>query len=196
MRKALVTISQRARAALAAFAWMLLLFSGPQSIADERAEAVAAFERAWQVFTHARCANCHAAGDRPTQGEDGRPHAMAVVRGEDGQGTAGLKCSGCHFDTKLKVAGAPPAVAKWRMPGRERPMIFAGRSAAEGCRQLKDSEQTGMKSLAEALQHMVKDPLVAWSFEPGDDREVPPLERRAFFSELKRWFRLGAPCPD
>ena len=164
--------------------------------ADERAEAIAAFEEAWQVFVHARCANCHAAGDRPTQGEDARPHAMGVVRGEDGQGSPGLKCSGCHFDTTVRIPGAPPAVPKWQMPGRERPMVFAGRTAAEGCRQLKDSEQTGMKSLAEALQHMVKDPLVAWSFEPGDGREVPPVERKRFFSQLKRWFWQGAPCPD
>ena len=103
------TISQSAFATLALLPALLL--AGFPALADERAEAISAFEQVWEVFSHPRCANCHAAGDRPTQGEDGRPHSMSVVRGEKGQGTPGLKCSGCHFDTSLKVAPAPPTTS-------------------------------------------------------------------------------------
>ena len=74
-------------------------------------------------------------------------------------------------------------------------MVFTGRTPGEICRQLKDPEQTGRAGLGEALEHTLHDPLVEWAFDPGPDREPPPIERDAFFELLARWATNGAPCP-
>src|SRR5687767_9468084 len=65
-------------------------------LADDPVKARAAFNEAVKVFFSARCANCHPAGDIPTQGDEMVPHTMAVTRGKDGHGVYGQKCSACH----------------------------------------------------------------------------------------------------
>ena len=50
-------------------------------IADQKERSLALFNEAAKVITHPRCVNCHPAGDRPLQGEDGHPHLPLVVRG-------------------------------------------------------------------------------------------------------------------
>lgn len=154
------------------------------------------FEVVWQVFSHPRCTNCHASGDVPTVGEDGWPHPMAVVRGEEGEGVPGLSCSACHPDTKVAIAGGPPTAPHWQMPGRQTPMSFVGRSQAALCAQLKDPRATGKPDLIEAIKHVLKDPLVAWSFDPGAGRGRPPVTRQVFFEHLAKWAKAGAPCPS
>lgn len=153
------------------------------------------FEVVWQVFSHPRCTNCHASGDAPTVGEDGRAHPMAVVRGDKGKGVPGLSCGACHPDTKVSIAGGPPTAPHWQMPGRETPMRFVGLGQVALCSQLKDPVATGKPDLVEAIKHVLKDPLVAWFFEPGAGRERPPVTRQAFFKHLARWAKAGAPCP-
>src|SRR6266536_2045055 len=56
------------------------------NIGDPHARAVALFEEAGKVLTHARCVNCHPASDRPRQTDARRPHQPLVVRGADGHG--------------------------------------------------------------------------------------------------------------
>ncbi|MCI0529098.1 MAG: hypothetical protein L0Y56_16805, partial [Nitrospira sp.] len=43
-----------------------------------------------------RCKNCHAAGDGPTQDDEGRPHDLNVTRGATGRGKGATKCNSCH----------------------------------------------------------------------------------------------------
>ena len=54
------------------------------TIGDDKARAVALFNEAGKVILNPRCVNCHPAGDRPSQGDDGHPHQPLVVRGMGG----------------------------------------------------------------------------------------------------------------
>ena len=72
-------------------AFLLCMFwlSGVSGIVSAQtrddAQARAAFLEAFKVFSHARCVNCHPAGDAPLQGEDSRPHlSLRLRRGVDG----------------------------------------------------------------------------------------------------------------
>src|SRR5256885_537581 len=64
---------------------------GKQQLAESRA----AFLAAYPVLMHARCMNCHPAGNAPLQGDDSHPHLMNVQRGADGKGKFALKCANC-----------------------------------------------------------------------------------------------------
>src|SRR6202048_3765765 len=51
--------------------------ASPQSftlIADTEVASAAMFTELGKVLTHPRCVNCHPAGDRPHQGNEGRLH--------------------------------------------------------------------------------------------------------------------------
>src|SRR5213083_1222554 len=55
--------------------------------ARDDARARGAFMKAYQVFMHPRCQNCHPAGDTPLQGEDSHVHdLLRLRRGADGNG--------------------------------------------------------------------------------------------------------------
>ena len=54
------------------------------TIGDEKERALALFNEAGKVILNPRCVNCHPAGDRPRQGDDGHPHQPLVVRGMGG----------------------------------------------------------------------------------------------------------------
>ena len=90
------------------------------SIADEKQRSLALFTEAGKVITSARCMNCHPAGDRPAQGDDRHPHLPLVVRGIDGFGAIGMRCTTCHgpenFDP-ARLPGHPEwhlAPSRWR----------------------------------------------------------------------------------
>jgi hypothetical protein len=69
--------------------------------AQDRAQAVRAFETVREVLQHPRCQNCHIPGNAPLQYDQSLPHAMNVQRGRDGLGAVGLNCSGCHQTQNL-----------------------------------------------------------------------------------------------
>ena len=174
----------------------ILLLDGrkPVSAAGDAA-ALAAFGRAVTVFQHPRCDNCHAAGNRPTQGEDGRPHRMSVRRGTDGRGMPAMRCRNCHRASNQGPAPMPPGAHNWQMPAPDLPMAFAARSAGEICRQLKDPVRTRGRSLAKILQHLEEDGLVLWAWSPGRGRRLPPIEHDAFVDDMRAWVANGAACP-
>lgn len=85
--------------------------------ADE--PALAAFATVQKVFQSPRCQNCHIPGDAPLQFDAGTPHAMAVVRGLDGKGAAGLPCSTCHGESNPPASYGPhmpPGAPHWSLP--------------------------------------------------------------------------------
>src|SRR5690349_17879676 len=84
------------------------------SVGDERARSVAVFEEAGKVIQHPRCVNCHPAGNRPLQNDDSHPHLPLVVRGEDGLGAIGMRCTTCHGQTNFE-AGHVPGNPKWHL---------------------------------------------------------------------------------
>lgn len=158
----------------------------------------AAFNEAVKVFFSARCANCHPAGDTPTQGDEMTPHTMAVTRGKDGHGVYGQKCATCHQLENLPGLHMPPgASSEWHMPPADQPMVFQGLTAAQLCANFKDPKKNGgHKTLREAMDHIQKkDPLVMWGWNPGNGRSVPPMSFEEFSAKIEEWVANGGACP-
>ncbi len=161
-------------------------------------KARAAFNEAVKVFFSARCANCHPAGDIPTQGDEMTPHTQGITRGKDGHGVYGQKCSTCHQLENLPGQHMPPGTTKeWHMPPANQPMVFQGLTAAQLCRNFKDPKKNGgHKTLREAMEHIQKrDPLVTWGWEPGNGRTRPPMSFEDFSAKVEEWVSAGGACP-
>lgn len=161
--------------------------------------ARAAFNEAAKVFFHARCANCHPAGDVPTQGDEMTPHTMGVTRGPNGMGVYGQTCTACHQTENLPGEHMPPGTeVPWHMPPPEQKMVFQGLTPGQLCRNFKDpSKNGGHKTLREAMNHVQKrDPLVTWAWEPGNGRTVPPMSFEQFAAKVEEWVNNGGACPD
>jgi hypothetical protein len=162
------------------------------SIADEQQRSLALFEEAGKVITHARCVNCHPAGDRPAQGDDRHPHMPLVVRGVDNFGAVGMRCTTCHGPANFDAAGIPGNPA-WHVAPVE--MAWVGKSLGEICRQIKDPQRNGGKSMEELVHHMAEDSLVGWGWNPGVGREPAPGTQKEFGELIKAWSDTGAGCP-
>ncbi|HWP45902.1 MAG TPA: hypothetical protein VNM22_01960 [Candidatus Limnocylindrales bacterium] len=162
----------------------------------EDARAIAAFNAVVDVFAHPRCKNCHAAGEGPTQGDEGRPHDMKVVRGATGRGAGGARCNNCHQLTNGVGEKAAPGSPDWRMPPPETPMIFANKTPKEICNQIKDPAQNGNKTLEDLIRHVKEDPRIQWSWNPGGKRTPAPRTLQEFIDKITEWINQGAACPD
>ncbi len=161
-------------------------------IAEDRQRSAALFVEAGKVLQHPRCVNCHPAGDRPLQGDDGRAHQPAVRRGPDGHGVAGLRCTACHQTTNYDAVGMP-GHANWHLAPAT--MAWQGRSLAQICAQIKDPARNGGHSLAEIVEHVTHDALVGWAWSPGVGREPAPGTQAALGALIKAWVDTGAICP-
>jgi cytochrome c5 len=185
--------------------WMaisgLLIFSGllsagstdTRSTRDDPA-AREAFQAGYTVLMHPRCMNCHPKGDAPLQGDDSHVHIQNVKRGADGHGKYGMKCGACHQDTNLAGANMPPGAAEWHLPSPNMRLVFEGRSAGQLCRQLKDPQRNGGKTIQGVIDHLGT-PLVKWGWSPGDGRSTPPLSYEEFVQKMQTWAAKGAACP-
>jgi hypothetical protein len=162
------------------------------SIADEKERSLALFHEAGKVITHARCMNCHPAGDRPAQGDDRHPHMPLVVRGEDNFGAIGMRCTTCHGPANFDPAGVP-GHPEWHVAPIE--MAWVGKSLGQICEQIKDPKRNGGKSMAELIHHMAEDSLVGWGWHPGAGREPVPGTQKDFGALFKAWVDTGADCP-
>lgn len=163
---------------------------------DRAGRATLAFEKVAAVLTSPRCANCHAAGDAPLQGDDGHTHEMNVRRGADGRGTPAMHCTNCHQDVSSLTPHGPPGAADWRLPPRATPMAWKGLGPGDQCRALKDPARNGNRALADLLEHAAHDRIVLSSWSPGPGRTLPPLSHDAFVEQFKLWIDMGAACPD
>lgn len=167
--------------------------------APDPEKARAAFNEAVKVFFSARCANCHPAGDIPTQGDEMAPHTQGVTRGKDGHGVYGQKCSTCHQLENLPGDHMPPGTSKeWHMPPANQKMVFQGLTAAQLCRNLKNPRLNGgHTTVAASMEHVLKrDPLVTWAWEPGNGRTVPPMSLETFLAKVQEWVDNGGACPQ
>lgn len=167
------------------------------SIADGRARSVALFVEAGKVIADPRCVNCHPAADRPLQGDDGHVHFPRAVRGEDGIGVPGAPCAACHGETNVRLLVAPqtsiPGHPRWQLAPPE--MAWEGKSLAEICAQLKDPGRNGGRTLAQLQEHMAKDDLVAWGWNPGPGRRPVAGTQQQFGALVQAWIETGAACP-
>ena len=161
--------------------------------------ALRAFEVVRSVLQHPRCQNCHIPGDAPLQYDRSLTHAQSVMRGPDGRGAAAMRCAACHHDENLPASygdGAPPGAPNWHLPPPETKMVFIDLSPRNLCQVIKDRRTTGGKDLAAMLAHIRDDKLVAWGWNPGGQRTLPPATREETVAAFKTWIDGGAPCPD
>ena len=162
--------------------------------APDDAGARKAFLEASAVFSHSRCQNCHPAGDAPTVSDERKPHLFNVKRGPEGKGITPLNCALCHRETN--PVGGPPGVPNWHMPSEGMPMVFQERTPGALCSQLKDPRQNGGKTGAHIVEHIAKDPLVAWGWNPGGGRTIPKMSHKEFAAKMNEWLAKGAACPE
>jgi len=180
----------------AALALLACTLAAQTAAKPDAAASRAAFLQVYRVLTSPRCQNCHPAGDAPLQGDDSHVHLQNVKRGTDGRGVTAMRCDTCHQTTNLPGAHMPPGSPKWALPPPEHKMVSVGRSAAELCRQLKDPKQNGGRSLEKLFDHVANDDLVAWGWNPGEGRSLPPLSRPETVAQMKIWIAGGAACPE
>jgi hypothetical protein len=171
------------------------------SIPDAAARSRALFAEAAKVITHPRCMNCHPAGDRPLQGNDSHLHQPLVVRGDGGHGVPGNQCSACHSEKNFDHrAGAGisfqsiPGHPRWELAPIE--MAWEGLSIGDICRQLIDPTRNGGRDLTLLHEHMAKDDLVAWGWNPGTGRDPAPGTQERLGELIKAWIDTGAQCPQ
>ncbi len=142
------------------------------------------------IVTHARCLNCHASGDSPTQGDDRHLHVPEVNRQ--------VICTQCHGASNGTTPGSPPGTPVWGMP----PFSFANKSAAELCRQIKDPARNGGRSLEQLVEHVAVDNNIKWAWNPGLERTTPIgiwndfAQDNQYLRSFRYWVNAGAACPD
>jgi hypothetical protein len=162
-------------------------------IKSEKDRSIALFEEAGKVITHARCVNCHPATDRPLQGDDQHPHLPLVVRGPDGFGAIGMRCTTCHGPTNINYAHLP-GHPLWHLAPIE--MAWQDKKLGEICVQIKDEKRNGGKNLKQLIEHMAHDSLVGWGWRPDAGREPAPGTQEEFGELIKAWVETGAICPS
>jgi hypothetical protein len=172
-------------------------FSG---IADRQARSRQLFAEAAKVITSPRCMNCHPASDRPTQGDDMHPHFPPAARGADGGGVPGNTCGACHMDRNVDVLAGQrtsfqsiPGHPRWGLAPIE--MAWEGKTIAEICRQIKDPQRNGGRTLAMLHEHLAHDDLVAWGWHPGPGRDPAPGSQQMLGELVAAWIESGAECP-
>lgn len=171
--------------------------ASPGAAPLSKEDGLAAFETVRAVLQHPRCQNCHIPGEAPLQFDDGRPHAMGILRGSDGKGARGLPCATCHGVTNPPPSygpHVPPGAPTWHLPPPERKMVFIGLPSGELCRRLKDEKQNDGKNLDALFHHMAEDKLVLWGWTPGAGRAPVSVPHDELVAKLKQWIAAGAPC--
>jgi hypothetical protein len=165
-----------------------------------QADPLADWDKVYKVFSHPRCANCHTPDEHPrwfdAKTGTSKFHAMNVKRGADGSGfgNVGLRCTACHGVKNGTREGTPPGAENWHLAPIE--MVWFGQTSAQICAQIKDPLRNGERTLTEVADHVLKDPLVAWGWQPGLKREPAPGSAQETFDALNRWAEAGAPCPN
>ena len=145
------------------------------------------------VLRHPRCMNCHPRDDRPRQGDDRHKHLQNIVRGADDMGFVNARCAACHRDENNEHSGVPGAPA-WHLAPLS--MGWQGLNDAELCATLIDTNRNGGKDIAALVEHMNKDKVVLWGWDPGGKRAPVSTPHPEFVTQLKAWAAAGAPCPS
>ncbi|WCR00555.1 hypothetical protein [Paracoccus aestuarii] len=171
-----------------------------------RDDGLAAWDRAWQVMSHPRCANCHVGDDhRPMwSGPDyprTTPHGMNISAGDSRMGIETLPCATCHITASTLESDprqAPNAMVDWHLPPVE--MAWFGLTSGQVCRQLRDPAMNGGRDWVQIAEHLQEDAshggFVAWGFAPGGGREPAPFGLQAHIDDVLRWGAAEQPCPE
>ena len=161
-------------------------------IADPRSRSIALFEEAGKVLQSPRCVNCHPATDRPRQTDERRLHIPLVVRGADGHGAPGMRCTTRHHVDNFEPAGIP-GNDHWHLAPAS--MTWEGLSLGQICEQIKDPKRNGGRSLEDLVHHIGTDSLVGWAWAPGSGRTPAPGTQQIAGALADAWVKTGAVCP-
>ncbi len=74
-------------------------------------------------------------------------------------------------------------------------MVFINLSAGELCSNVKDPSKNGGRTPGQLMEHISKDRLVLWGWDPGPDRTKPPVSHEEFVAGFSKWVAAGLPCP-
>jgi mono/diheme cytochrome c family protein len=162
--------------------------AGPET----RARSEAAFRKIAAVLRDPRCMNCHTVTDFPRQGDDRHRHIMDVLRGQDGHGVPGQRCSTCHMDAN-QVNGVPGA-PKWGLAPLS--MGWEGLDDHQLADAIKDAGRNGHRTLAQIQDHMAHDALVSWAWNPGAGRRPPEISQAELGRLVQEWIDTGAVSPN
>jgi hypothetical protein len=168
-----------------------------ESIGDRAARSRAMFEEIGKVLTHPRCMNCHPAGEHALQGA-GREHVPPAWRENVATGAIGTNCAHCHTDANFTLQERAtyqsiPGHPRWALAPLS--MAWEGKTLADICRQVKDKNLNGGRDLALLQEHIAKDDLVAWGWNPGPGRQPAPGSQEAAGKLVQAWIDTGAECP-
>ncbi len=163
------------------------------------AQGLAAWAKAYEVFSHPRCSNCHVADDKPrwsgpSYGPTAEFHGMNVVADASRDAAGGLACKSCHGAENLPFPKGAPGAPHWALAPVE--MAWWDKSAEEICLQIKDPERNGGRTVEQVTEHIVQDALVQWGWAPGPGREAAPYSAAELAHFLSVWNDVGAPCPS
>lgn len=158
----------------------------------DRAQSLSAFATILTVLKSPRCMNCHPSDDYPRQGDDRHIHLFNVMRGADDKGGPVQKCATCHHEENNPYTNVPGA-PHWALAPKS--MGWQGLSDLELGQALLDKERNGGRSPEDLVEHMSKDALVLWAWEPGGQRVPPPVALDDFRAALEQWLENGAHIP-
>lgn len=161
------------------------------SIGDKADRSKAIFTEIGKALTSPRCMNCHPAGEHPLQGADHHDHQPPVWRDV-------TNCSGCHTEANYTLhEGATyssiPGHPRWGLAPLS--MAWQNKSLGDICRQIKDTNRNGGRDLALLQEHIAKDDIVAWAWNPGEGREPAPGTQEQLGKLTQAWIDSGAECP-
>jgi hypothetical protein len=163
-----------------------------QGNATGGAAPASAFDTIAGVLQSPRCINCHPSGNRPLQGDDHHPHQMRITRGADDHGAIGARCQACHRNANSEWSMVPGAPS-WALAPAS--MSWQGLSAHALCTVLRDPRRNGNRSLDQLVEHVDKDELVLWGWNPGGERQPVAVPHAEFMTLFKAWAAAGGPCP-
>jgi hypothetical protein len=160
--------------------------------APPESPSAAAFREVAKVLNHPRCMNCHTTVAWPTQGDDRHRHTFNIVRGADGGGPPGMRCTTCHQDKNQDSMNIPGA-KNWHMAPVS--MGWTGLTPAQICKALLDPAKNGALTGEKVIHHLKADPLVLWAWAPGGKRTTPQMPHAKFVAAAETWIKKGAECP-
>lgn len=167
-------------------------------------QALAAWDRIYEVASHPRCSNCHVGPSNtpmwsgPTYGKT-RPHGMNINAGDSRIGAEYVQCSTCHMYREEGGANdaphmAPQVAADWRLPPVE--AEWFGKSSTDVCNQLRDPDRNGGRGFMEIASHLDHDVILHWAWNPGGGREPAPYSLQEHVNDVLAWGVAGMPCAN
>ena len=74
-------------------------------------------------------------------------------------------------------------------------MAWEGKSIGDICRQIRDPQRNGGRDLELLHEHLAKDDLVGWGWNPGAGRDPAPGTQEQLGQLFRAWIDTGAECP-